>query len=88
MYKGIKFICKIIIILFWFMLLIAPVVGCTIQKTHVISTNKFIQTNYDYACLDGSKSFTEIIICYQKQDAAEKAQNNITNQLLNEIDQK
>lgn len=83
MRNTVKTICKILIILFWFMLLIVPIAGCTTQTTHVISTNKFIQTNYDYGCLDGDKTFTQIIICYQKQDAAEKTQNKITNDLIN-----
>jgi len=79
----IKFICKCLIIFLWFVFLLLPITGCTIQKTNIISTNKFIQTDYDYNCLDGTKSFTQIIICYQKQDAAEKAQNKITNNLIN-----
>ena len=68
----------------FYLLILGPISGCTTQTTHVISTNKFVQTNYDYDCLDGSKSFTQIIICYQKQDAAEKAQNDITNNLINQ----
>lgn len=83
MYNIVKTMCKIIAILLWLFFLMVPVVGCTAQTTYVISTNKFIQTNYDYGCLDGDKTFTQIIICYQKQDAAEKVQNNITNELLN-----
>lgn len=83
MYNIVKTMCKIIAILLWLFFLMVPVVGCTAQTTQVISTNKFIQTNYDYDCLDGNKTFTQIIICYQKQDAAEKVQNNITNELLN-----
>ena len=83
MYDAIKIVGKMILLLLLFIFLLAPIAGCTIQKTHVISTNKFIQTNYDYGCLDGDKTFTQIIICYQKQDAAEKAQNNVTNELIN-----
>ena len=83
MYDIIKIISKLILLLLWFIFLLAPIIGCTAQTTYVISTNKFIQTNYDYGCLDGDKTFTQIIICYQKQDAAEKVQNNITNELLN-----
>lgn len=83
MYDLVKFVCKYLIIFLWLVFLLLPITSCTIQKTNVISTNKFIQTNYDYNCLDGTKSFTQIIICYQKQDAAEKAQNEITNDLIN-----
>lgn len=83
MYDAIKIVSKIVLLLLLFIFLLAPIAGCTTQTTHVISTNKFIQTNYDYGCLDGDKTFTQIIICYQKQDAAEKAQNNVTNELIN-----
>lgn len=83
MFNLTRSICKILFILLWFMLLLGPITGCTIQKTNVISTNKFIQTDYDYNCLDGTKTFTQIIICYQEQDASEKAQNKITNDLIN-----
>ena len=83
MFNLTKSICKILFILLWFMLLLGPITGCTMQKTNVISTNKFIQKDYDYNCLDITKTFTQIIICYQEQDASEKAQNKITNDLIN-----
>ena len=53
------------------------------ESAPVININQFIQTNYDFHCLDGTKTFTQIILCYQEQDDAEKAQNNITNKLIN-----
>lgn len=56
--------------------------SCGICKNTVIHTNQFIQTNYDFNCLEGDKTLSEIIVCYQEQDKAEKAQNNITNSLL------
>lgn len=56
------------------------------EPAPVINTNQFIQTNYDFHCLDGTKTFTQIILCYQEQDNAEKAQNNITNKLINKHD--
>lgn len=60
--------------------------GCT-SETHqatIINTNQFIQEDYDYMCLDGTKTFTQIIVCYQTQDKSEKAQNHITNKLIKE----
>ena len=66
------------------LLFILVLSACTFSKPTIISTNNFIQTNYDYNCLDDSKTFTEIIICYQAQDKAEKAQNKITNELIQE----
>ena len=56
--------------------------GCQSCPTPVISTNNLTQTNYDYQCLAGDKTFSEIIICQKAQDAAEKKQNNITNEFL------
>lgn len=75
-----KTICKIIFFLVFFLFLFAFLPGC--KSNTVITTNEFLQTNYDYQCLDGTKTFTEIIICYQTQDQAEKMQNNITNELI------
>lgn len=56
--------------------------ACTSNKTECISTNAFLQEDYEYMCLDGTKTFSQIIICYQAQDKAEKAQNKITNDLI------
>lgn len=70
------------IYLFWIIVILLALMGCTINKPTVIQTNQFIQTDYDYKCLIGDKTFSEIILCYQAQDKAEKAQNAITNQLI------
>lgn len=72
-----------LILFFVFLIMMCLVVGCTSNKPEVISTNRFLQTDYDYDCLSGDKTFSEIIICQQKQDAAEKTQNHITNELIN-----
>lgn len=77
-----KDICKIVGLLTFFLLSFGILLGCTSEKTIVVSTNQLIQTNYNYQCLDGTKTFTQIILCYQAQDKAEKAQNKITNDLL------
>ena len=68
-------------LLLFFILILS---ACTFSKPTIISTNNIIQTNYDYNCLTNDKTFTEIIICYQAQDKAEKAQNKITNELIQE----
>lgn len=70
------------IVIFWIIVVLLAVTGCTQIKPTVINTNKYIQTDYDYNCLQGDKTFSEIIICYQTQDKAEKAQNAITNALI------
>lgn len=56
--------------------------GCTTHTTNVVSTNKLVQTDYDYNCFDGTKTFSQIIVCQQEQDEAEKTQNKVTNDLL------
>lgn len=72
------------ICLFWTIVILICLMGCTQVKPTIIQTNKFVQTDYDYNCLQGDKTFSEIIICYQTQDKAEKAQNAITNALIKE----
>ena len=72
MFKKILFIVILILIL----------TACTTSKPVVISTNNYIQTDYNYNCLSDDKTFTQIIICYQKQDKAEKAQNKLTNEMI------
>ena len=74
---------NVYILIFWVIIILLALNGCTHAKPTVIQTNKFIQTDYDYGCLKGDKTFSEIILCYQTQDKAEKAQNSITNELIN-----
>ena len=68
--------------LFWIIIILLALMGCTANDPTIIQTNRYIQTNYDYKCLTGDKTFSEIILCSQAQDKAEKAQNVITNQLI------
>ena len=56
--------------------------GCRSCPPTIVTTNNLTQTNYDYQCLSGDKTFSEIIICQKAQDTAEKEQNNITNKFL------
>ena len=49
--------------------------SCSLCKVPVVS-------NYDFNCLTGDKTFSEIIICYQEQDKAEKIQNEVTNKII------
>ena len=51
-----------VILFFVFLIMLCHICCCTIKKTEVISTNRFIQTDYDYDCLSGDKTFSEIII--------------------------
>lgn len=70
--------CRLLICFLLLMLLC----GCSVNRINQIQTNSYIQVDYDYDCLDGKKTFTEIILCYQTQDKAEKAQNKLTNEML------
>lgn len=63
-------------------ILVMLLTGCKSCPPTLVTTNNLTQTNYDYQCLAGDKSFSEIIVCYKTQDSAEKAQNNLTNKLL------
>lgn len=74
-------------ILEFMLLMLAAIVllilaGCKQCPPTIVSTNNLTQTNYDYQCLSGDKTFSEIIICQKAQDQAEKKQNNITNEFL------
>ena len=68
--------------IFYLFLMCFCLIGCIKCPTPVISTNNLTQTDYDYQCLAGDKTFSEIIVCYKTQDKAEKKQNKITNDFL------
>lgn len=74
---------KIIIfaILVFFCLML---VGCTAQNNTVINKNQFYQTDYNYFCFDGDKTWSQIVVCLDAENKAEKAQNKITNDLLDQ----
>lgn len=51
-------------------------------KPTVIHTNRLYQTDYDYQCFSGNKTWSEIVVCLNIQNQAERAQNKITNDIL------
>lgn len=51
-------------------------------KPTVIANNMYYQTDYNYFCLDGDKTWSQIVICLDAENKAEKAQNKVTNDLL------
>lgn len=53
-------------------------------KPTVISNNMYYQTDYNYFCFDGDKTWSQIVVCLKAQDDAEKAQNKVTNELLDD----
>lgn len=60
-------------------------VGCS-KEVSDISVNNYRQTNYSTLhCFDGSKTFSQIIICQKEVDKKEKMQNNVTNSMLDEV---
>lgn len=48
----------------------------------IIHTNRLYQTDYNYFCFDGDKTWSQIVICLDAENKAEKAQNKVTNDLL------
>ena len=52
-------------------------------KPTVISNNMYYQTDYNYFCFSGNKTWSEIVVCLNTQNQAERAQNKITNDILN-----
>ncbi|MBO4622541.1 MAG: hypothetical protein J5691_01505 [Bacilli bacterium] len=72
----------LLIILVFFCLML---VGCSwFSTTTTINTNQYYQTDYNYFCLDGDKTWSQIVVCLKAEDDAEKAQNKITNELLDQ----
>ena len=53
-------------------------------KPTVISNNMYYQTDYNYFCFNGDKTWSQIVVCLKAQDDAEKAQNKVTNELLDQ----
>lgn len=76
------------IILVWLALLFTVMLlsGCSLfTNNEVIQTNNFRQTNYyTEECYTGKKTFSEIIICVESKSQMEIAQNNATNEMLDE----
>ena len=59
-------------------------VGCSwfSNSNTIINTHHFYQTDYNYFCFDGDKTWSQIVICLDAENKAEKAQNKVTNDLL------
>ena len=71
-----RIILIFIIVLFGFMLF-----GCNCNTT-VINKNQYYQTDYDYFCFDETKTWSQIVVCLNTQNKAERLQNKLTNELL------
>lgn len=80
MKKLIKIILCVILLFFCLML-----AGCSwFNTTTTVNTNQLYQTNYNYFCLDGDKTWSQIVVCLKAESDAEKVQNKVTNDLLSE----
>lgn len=77
-----KYFFRVIFLYVLFVFEMLILTSCANTEIKPIYINKYVQKDYDYNCLDGTKTFTQIIICYQTQDNAEKAQNKVTNDLI------
>ena len=73
-----KIILILIIVLFSLML-----VGCSwFNGNTTINTNQYYQQDYEYFCLDGDKTWSQIVVCLNTENSAERTQNHITNEML------
>ena len=52
-------------------------------KTKIAQCKEW-QTDYNYFCLDGDKTWSQIVVCLDAESKAEKAQNKVTNDLLDQ----
>ena len=61
--------------------------GCWWCKSDsYVVVNDYRQTNYPTSqCYDGTKTFSQIIVCLQEVNQKEKAQNNATNEMLDKV---
>lgn len=65
----------------WILLFICLMLSGCFSNT-VIHTNRLYQTDYDYQCFSGNKTWSEMVICLNTQNQAERAQNKVTNDIL------
>ena len=55
--------------------------GC-FSDTVIRTNNTYYQTDYDYQCFSGNKTWSEIVVCLNTQNQAERAQNKVINDIL------
>jgi len=60
-------------------------VGCSwFNSSKPIQTNQYYQTDYNYFCYEEGKTWSQIVVCLTAEGKAERTQNKITNDLLNQ----
>lgn len=53
-------------------------------KPTVISNNMYYQTDYNYFCYEEGKTWSQIVVCLTAEGKAERTQNQVTNELLDQ----
>lgn len=53
-------------------------------KPTVISNNLYYQSDYNYFCFEKGKTWSQIVVCLTAEGKAERTQNKITNDLLDQ----
>lgn len=53
-------------------------------KPTVISNNMYYQSDYNYFCFEEGKTWSQIVVCLTAEGKAERTQNKITNNLLDQ----
>jgi hypothetical protein len=72
----------LLIILLFFVLMLT---GCSwFSSNNTINVNQFYQTDYNYFCLEEGKTWSQIVVCLTAEGKAERTQNKITNELLDQ----
>lgn len=70
---------NIIMVLISLFLISLCLTGCS---GTIINSNPYYQTNYDDNCIRNGVTWSELVLCQQKNLEQEWSQNNITNELL------
>lgn len=66
-------------LLFFFSLMLF---GCSFNSETPVSTNSFYQQDYNYFCFEEGKTWSQIVVCLTAEGKAERTQNHVTNDLL------
>ena len=53
-------------------------------KPNVISNNMYYQQDYNYFCYEEGKTWSQIVVCLTAEGKAERTQNQVTNELLDQ----
>lgn len=72
----------LLLILVFFCLML---VSCSwFGSNTTISMNQYYQTDYNYFCYEEGKTWSQIVVCLTAEGKAERTQNQVTNELLDQ----